>query len=122
MNQAVLDPTILAVIKGWLEQIADEMDTILARSAFSTVISEQFDRACGIYEAGRGGTVVQGKTGLPVFVGNMQFAVEAVIQKANLQGASPGDSFILNDPYLAGTHLHDVKLVKPFFYRGAHTA
>lgn len=117
-----LNPTTLAVIKGWLEQIADEMDTILVRSAFSTVISEQYDRACGIYEAQTGGTVVQGRTGLPVFVGAMQFAVETVIRKAASRGADPGDVFFLNDPYLAGTHLHDVKLVKPFFYKGSLAA
>jgi N-methylhydantoinase B len=27
--------------------------------------------------------------------------------------------FIVNDPYLGGTHLMDVRFVKPFFYRGA---
>ena len=118
-NVAVkVDPMTLAVIKGWLEQIADEMDMILVRSAFSTVISEQYDRACGIYAAETGGTVVQGRTGLPIFVGTMQFAAGAVVEKVKVQGTEPGDIFIVNDPYVAGTHLHDVRLVKPFFYRG----
>lgn len=113
-----VDPTSLAVIGGWLEQIADEMDTVLARSAFSTVISEQYDRACGIFEAESGGTIVQGRTGLPVFVGSMQFAVQSVIPRARQRGLRPGDVWMLNDPYLAGTHLHDVKLVRPFFWEG----
>ena len=26
--------------------------------------------------------------------------------------------FIVNDPYLGGTHLMDVRFVKPFFYKG----
>ena len=30
----------------------------------------------------------------------------------------PGDVIIVNDPYLGGTHLMDVRLVKPFYYRG----
>ena len=30
----------------------------------------------------------------------------------------PGDIFIVNDPYLGGTHLMDVRFVKPFFYEG----
>lgn len=113
-----VDPTTLAVVKGWLEQIAAEMDTVLVRSAFSTVISEQFDRACGLFEAGDGGTIVQGPTGLPVFVGSMQFAVQAVIARAAARGVHPGDVWMLNDPYLAGTHLHDFKLVQPFFWDG----
>ena len=118
MSHTPLDPTTLAVITGWLEQTADEMDAILARSAFSTVISEQFDRACGIYERESGGTVVQGRTGLPIFVGTMQFAAAAIIEKAKREGTEPGDIFMVNDPYIAGTHFHDIKLVKPFFYGG----
>ena len=30
----------------------------------------------------------------------------------------PGDVVIVNDPYFGGTHLMDVKMVKPFYYRG----
>ena len=30
----------------------------------------------------------------------------------------PGDVFIVNDPYLGGTHLMDVKFVQPFFRDG----
>jgi N-methylhydantoinase B len=37
---------------------------------------------------------------------------------ARAKSVMPGDIFILNDPYLGGTHLMDVKFVKPFFYRG----
>ncbi len=114
-----VEPTTLAVVQGWLGQIADEMDVTLVRSAFSTVISEQCDRACGLYSADDGGTIVQGTTGLPMFVGSMQFAVRAVRDKVLAEGdAAPGDVYCLNDPYLAGTHLHDVKLVQPFFYDG----
>lgn len=118
-SAARVDPTTLAVVHGWLGQIANEMDITLARSAFSTVISEQLDRACGVYSATDGGTIVQGETGLPMFVGTMEFAVRAVLAKVAREGdARPGDVYCLNDPYLAGTHLHDVKLVQPFFYDG----
>ncbi|HZU07710.1 MAG TPA: hydantoinase B/oxoprolinase family protein [Chloroflexota bacterium] len=113
-----VDPTTLAVVRGWLQQIADEMDTVLVRSAFSTVISEQYDRACGLFEADSGGTIVQGRTGLPVFVGSMQFAVQSLLPRLRQRGVAPGDVWMLNDPYLAGTHLHDFKLVKPFFWDG----
>jgi N-methylhydantoinase B len=120
---AAVDPTTLAVVQGWMGQIANEMDLTLVRSAFSTVISEQCDRACGLYSADDGGTIVQGTTGLPMFVGSMQFAVSAVREKLLAEGdAAPGDVYCLNDPYLAGTHLHDVKLVQPFFHDGVLSA
>jgi N-methylhydantoinase B len=31
---------------------------------------------------------------------------------------APGDVVIVNDPYLGGTHLMDVRMAAPFFYRG----
>ena len=30
----------------------------------------------------------------------------------------PGDIVLVNDPYFGGTHLMDVKMVRPFFYKG----
>ncbi|MFX7768364.1 hydantoinase B/oxoprolinase family protein, partial [Acinetobacter baumannii] len=52
----------------------------------------------------------------PIFVGAMAFAVKAVIDKVKLQGdLSPGDTFIFNDQYAGGTHLNDVRLVRPIF-------
>src|SRR5439155_23684827 len=112
-----VDPTTLAVVQGWMGQIANEMDLTLVRSAFSTVISEQCDRACGLYSADDGGTIVQGTTGLPMFVGSMQFAVRAVREKVLAEGdAVAGDVYCVNDPYVAGTHLDDVKLDQPLFH------
>ena len=115
-----LDPVLLAVLKGRLEQIADEMDATLFRSAFNPIIAEAHDASHGLYHAETGETLVQGKSGLPVFVGAMSFAVKLVIDKVRKENLilSPGDVFIFNDPYEGGTHLSDFKLVRPFFYDG----
>ena len=90
------------------------------RSAFSPVISEALDRSDGIYHRSTGELIAQGELGLPVFVGTMQFTVQAVIERVRERGVAvePGDVFIVNDPYLGGTHLMDVKFVKPFFHQG----
>lgn len=116
---AVLDPVTLAVLKGRLEQIADEMDATLFRSAFNPIIAEAHDASHGLYHATTGETLVQGKSGLPIFVGAMSFAVKAVIDKFGATGGiSEGDVFIFNDPYEGGTHLSDFKLVQPFYRDG----
>jgi len=75
-----IDPVTLAVLKGRLEQIADEMDATLFRSAFNPIIAEARDASHGLYHATSGDTLVQGKAGLPIFVGAMAFAVRAVIE------------------------------------------
>jgi len=116
-----LDPVTLTVLQNGLQQVCNEMDLAFVRAAFSPVISEAMDRSDGIYAADDGALIAQGELGLPVFVGTMQFSARAVIDrvKSHYGGkVDPGDVFIVNDPYLGGTHLMDVRFVKPFFYRG----
>ncbi|MEM0937044.1 MAG: hydantoinase B/oxoprolinase family protein [Pseudomonadota bacterium] len=115
-----IDPVTLAILKGRFEQIADEMDATLFRSAFNPIIAEAHDASHGLYDAETGETLVQGKSGLPIFVGVMAFAVKAVIEKAaRRDGIREGDVWIFNDPYDGGTHLSDFRLVKPVFRNGA---
>ncbi len=113
----MIDPVTLAVIQSGLQQVCNEMDLAFVRSAFSPVIAEALDRSDGIYHRDDGALIAQGELGLPVFVGTMQYSTQAVIARA--KDLHPGDIYILNDPYLGGTHLMDVKFVKPFFYQGA---
>ena len=113
---SAIDPVTLAVIQNGLRQVCDEMDLAFVRAAFSPVISETLDRSDGIYDKDSGELIAQGELGLPVFVGTMQFSTAAVIARAG--DIAPGDVFILNDPYMGGTHLMDVKFVRPFFYGG----
>ncbi len=117
---AAVDAVTTAILKGRFEQIADEMDATLFRSAFNPIIAEAHDASHGIYDAKTGETLIQGKSGLPIFVGVMAFAVKAVIDKAGERdGINPGDVWIFNDPYDGGTHLSDFRLVKPVFHDGA---
>jgi N-methylhydantoinase B len=114
-----LDPVTLAVLNGRLVQIADEMDATLYRSAFNPIIAEAHDACHGLYHAETGATLVQGTSGLPIFVGAMAFAVKAVIDKVKLDGEpAPGDTYIFNDPYDGGTHLNDFRLVRPLLRQG----
>jgi N-methylhydantoinase B len=105
------------VVKGALEQIVDEMDAALFRSALSSVISQGHDASHGIYHPVTGETMVQGRLGLPIFVGTMQATVRAVIEDFGDQ-MQPGDAYLLNDPYRGGTHLQDLKVVRPVFVDG----
>ncbi|PKP84869.1 MAG: hydantoin utilization protein B [Alphaproteobacteria bacterium HGW-Alphaproteobacteria-2] len=116
---AEIDPVTLAVLAGRMEQIADEMDATLFRSAFNPIIAEAHDASHGIYDAETGETLVQGKSGLPIFVGVMAFAVKAVIEKFARHGdVTEGDVFIFNDAHIGGTHLSDMRLVQPVFRDG----
>ncbi|MCV6591936.1 MAG: hydantoinase B/oxoprolinase family protein [Silicimonas sp.] len=115
----MIDPITLAVLAGRMEQIADEMDATLFRAAFNPIIAEAHDASHGLYHAASGDTLVQGKSGLPIFVGVMSFAVKAVIDKAAEAGdLTDGDIYIFNDAHMGGTHLSDMRLVRPYFRDG----
>lgn len=112
----MLDAITLTVMQNRLQQVCEEMDIILDRAAFSPIISEGQDRASGIFTADQGLLVAQGSTGMPIHIGAMQFAAGTIARRASL--FEPGDIFILNDPYLGGTHLMDVKLIMPVHLEG----
>lgn len=117
----MIDPVTLAVIQAGLQQVCDEMDLTFSRAAFSPVIAEADDRSDGLYDAVDGSLIAQGSRGLPVFVGTMQFSTRHLIDRiARGETAPPddGDIYIVNDPYLGGTHLMDVRFAMPFFRGG----
>ena len=114
-----MDAVTLAVVRGSLEQIADEMDLHLIHAAISPIISETNDCANGIFHPSTGETIAQGRYGLPVFLAYMQFTVQSLIKLADAEGGfKPGDMWILNDPYFGGSHLQDVQLIAPVFVEG----
>lgn len=114
---AKIDPVTLTVIQSGLQQVCNEMDLAHCRAAFSPIISESQDRTNGIYDRDNGELIAQGDGGFPIFVGTMAFSVNDTIHRVG-DKISEGDIFIVNDPYLGGTHLMDVRFIKPFFYKG----
>jgi N-methylhydantoinase B len=112
-----LDVLTLMVIKGALEQVADEADATLQRTAMSPAISQGNDCSHGIYHPRTGETLVQGRLGLTIFVGCMQAAVQHVIETYP-EGLAPGDVVLLNDPYVSGTHMQDLVMITPLYVDG----
>ena len=118
---AALDALTLSVIQSSLQQVCDEMDLTFSRAAFSPVIAEANDRSDGIYSAVDGSLIAQGSQGLPVFVGVMQYSTRTLIEMirdGRCLPPEPGDIYIVNDPYLGGTHLMDVRFAMPVYRNG----
>ena len=116
-----IDPITLSVIQAGLQQVCDEMDLSFSRAAFSPVIAEANDRSDGIYAADDGALIAQGAGGLPVFVGTMQYSTRKLIEMiaaGTVAKPKPDDIYIVNDPYLGGTHLMDVRFARPFYRKG----
>src|SRR5215212_483595 len=112
MSEERLDPVTLSALASALSGVAEEMGAVLIRGAYSSNIKERRDCSAGIFDE-RGRMVAQAEH-IPVHLGAMPEAVEAVMEK----DPEPGDIFAINDPYSGGTHLPDITLVSPISYEG----
>ena len=110
-----LDPIRLEVFKHLFSAIAEEMGAILRKASFSPNIKERRDYSCAIFDAK--GSMIAQAAHIPVHLGSMPLSVSSAISKFTQPGYSllPGDTIILNDPYLGGTHLPDITLVTPVY-------
>src|SRR3954447_17011199 len=92
---------------GALRAACDEMGVVLVRSAHSANVKERRDASTGLFDAG--GQMVMQAEHIPVHLGAMPAAVEAVLDEDH----AGGESYVLNDPYRGGTHLPDITVVTP---------
>ena len=104
-----MDPVTLQVMTGALRAACEEMGVVLVRSAHSANIKERRDASTALFDE-RGRMVMQAEH-IPVHLGAMPSAVAAVLGEDH----SPGDAWILNDPYRGGTHLPDITVISPVF-------
>lgn len=112
-----LDPFTAEVIKDGLVAIGEEMFVAMARTSMSPIIYEVLDYATGLTDADAR-LLTQGN-GVAGFIGVLTYSVGSVLEKFGREGLAPGDIVMTNDPYGGGgTHLSDVCLVMPIFYRG----
>jgi N-methylhydantoinase B len=118
MNTAAIDPFTIEIVKKSLGAIGDEMFHAQRRTSMSPIIYESLDFGVGLTD-GAGRLVTQGN-GIPGFIGTLDSAVRAVLDKFPARSEiRPGDVFVTNDPYGGGgTHLSDVTLLKPIFHDG----
>jgi N-methylhydantoinase B len=110
------NPLTLVIIKGGLEQIAEEMDTWFERTAFSPAISESQNRASGLYAGSSGDLLVQGSRSYPLYTGALEFTLKQLLEsEASL---AEGDVYLCNDPYRGSISPNHIILIKPYFYQG----
>jgi N-methylhydantoinase B len=115
--EALADPIEMEVFANRLLSISEDMNNTLVRSSFSTNIKERKDCSVALFDD-RARLVVQG-TQIPLHLGSLNGAVNAVLAHYPVDRIAPGDVFICNDPYLSnGSHLPDINVVTPVFADG----
>ena len=101
--------------------VVEEQAQALVRTAFSTSVREAGDLSAGVFDR-RGQMLAQAITGTPGHVNAMAISVGHFLERFPLEGMSPGDVFITNDPWYGTGHLHDFTVVTPAFYEGRPVA
>ncbi len=116
----MVDAVTLEVMRNALQSIAEEMGATLVRTALSPNIKDRKDCSTAIYT--RDGRLATQAEHIPLHLGLMQSVVKEVLKAYPVEQLNPGDALIINDPYISGSHLPDICIFMPVFYKGELSA
>lgn len=109
------NPITTEIIRNSLISIADEMNNSLTRSAYSPLIYEMKD--CSVCVFNKDVELLGQSAGLPIFMGNLDECIHVTTRLiGGLEHYKAGDVYIMNDSYIAGTHLGDITIFSPIFH------
>ncbi len=106
-----MNPVQLSIFSSKISAVCDEMGAVLRRSAFSPNIRDRLDYSCAVFS--RSGELCAQAAHIPVHLGSMAYAMVDLVNQFDW---TEGDTLVVNDPYLGGTHLPDVTLITPVFF------
>lgn len=113
-----VDPITAEIIKSSLIYASEEMGIAVRNSAYSPNIKERLDHSCALFD--RTGRLIAQAEHIPVHLGSLPWGLRATLDVINLEhgGVREGEMWVVNDPYVSGTHLNDVTVIRPVFFRG----
>jgi len=114
----VSDRITAQVIKSALVYATEEMGISVRNAAYSPNIKERLDHSCALFD--RFGRLIAQAEHIPVHLGSLPWGLKRILAaiERDYDGVRDGEMWVANDPYIAGTHLNDVTLVRPIFHAG----
>lgn len=109
-----LTPIQLEVLWNRLLSVANEQQTTLIRTAFSTIVRESLDLACGVFDT-RGQMIGQSMTGTPGHINPMATGAIHLLNAYPPETLAPGDVLVTNDPWLTAGQVNDFTVLSPVF-------
>jgi N-methylhydantoinase B len=116
--RAPLDPIAAEIVASGLAYASEEMGIAVRNAAYSPNIKERLDHSCAIFD--RDLQLVAQAEHIPVHLGSLPWGLRRTLGHLAARGdvLRPGDQWVVNDPYLSGTHLNDVTVIRPVFVGG----
>ena len=109
-----LNPIQLEVLWNRLLSVANEQQTTLIRTAFSTIVRESLDLACAVFDT-RGLMIGQSLTGTPGHINPMATGAIHLLKAYPPETLEPGDVLVTNDPWLTAGQVNDFTVLTPVF-------
>src|SRR5260221_6023688 len=109
-----IDPIPREVLWTRLLSVVNEQQVTLMRTAFSTVVRESQDLACGVFDT-RGSMIAQSLTGTPGHINAMATGVRHFLKAYPAETLRPGDVLITNDPWQTAGQINDMTILTPVF-------
>jgi N-methylhydantoinase B len=117
MENKAMDPVTLEVIWNRFLSVANEQQDALIRTAFSTIVRESQDLACGMFDT-RGRMIAQSISGTPGHINAMATSMMHFLAAFPPAKLSPGDVLITNDPWQTAGQINDITITTPVFKSG----
>lgn len=114
MTNKATDPITLEVIWNRFLSVANEQQDALIRTAFSTIVRESQDLACGLFDT-RGRMIAQSLSGTPGHINAMATSMQHFLAAFPSERLSPGDVLITNDPWQTAGQINDITITTPVF-------
>jgi N-methylhydantoinase B len=112
-----IDPVDYEIFAHRLWAIGEEGRIALQRVTASPIVAQGGECMCSFYDAD--GTMILACSGHLRFASATSDAIRRMIDWfADDPGIHEGDEFIINDPYVAGSHTYDVMQIAPLFHAG----
>lgn len=109
-----LDPVTVGIAAGRLASILDEQQATLVRTAFSTIVRESEDLACGVFD--RSGRMLgQSHSGTPGHINAMATGARYIVEAFPPEALDPGDVLVTNDPWMTAGQINDLTVATPVF-------
>src|SRR5438094_1358435 len=102
-----VDPVALEIQWNRLITIANEADTAIVRTSFSSIVGESHDFACVIFDAA-GHSVAQSAFGPTLFTVTLPHTLQHFRRIFPPETLQAGDILCTNDPWLGTGHLPDL--------------
>ena len=114
MTKTTVDPVTLEVIWNRLLSVADEQQGALMRTAFSTIVRESQDLACGVFDR-KGRMIAQSVSGTPGHINAMATSMDHFLKAYPAEKLTSGDVLITNDPWMTAGQINDITITTPIF-------